>query len=267
MILLTAAPLLLSLAAAAPAPGPINLLVAPLPVSITVQATAKEGESGHRYPVTDNATRKAEAAKKEGAGPEAAKPANKPGGEPVKMDLLGMGIREKTVFNVNVYSYALFVDQKTVQKDLAKWKGAPKSKVEKDSALFSKLLTQVGTKELRLRFCRKVDTEDIVSAFEDSLKPRILSIRKRESVTEAKKLENLNRFRKFFKADKIKDGNELRFTWHPDGTLSTVVNGVRSPDIMAPALCKALFDVYIGKDPISKSGKKKLVHRLPGIIK
>ena len=41
----------------------------------------------------------------------------------------------------------------------------------------------------------------------------------------------------------------------------------RSADIKAPALCKALFDVYIGNDPISKSGKKKLVHRLPAIIK
>ncbi|MFT7077818.1 MAG: hypothetical protein ACJA0P_003844 [Planctomycetota bacterium] len=264
MILLSAAPFLLSLAAAASAPGPA---LAPasvlarstestltLPATITVQATAKEGESGHRYPVTIDSTLTAADAKKEGA-------------KPVKMDLLGMGIREKTIFNVNVYSYALFVDQKTIQEDLGRWKGASAKKVGKDSALFAKLLTQSGTKELRLRFCRKVDTEDVVSAFEDSLKPRILAMKKSESATELKKLENLNRFRKFFKADKLKDGHELRFTWQPDGTLSTVVNGERREDILAPALCKALFDVYIGAKPISKSSKKKLVKRLPELLK
>ncbi len=161
----------------------------------------------------------------------------------------------------------LYVDQATLKGDLGKWKGVSAKKAGKDKALFSKLLTQSGTKELRMRFCRKVDAEDIVEAFEDSLKPRILKLKKGKAGSEAEKLKNLNKFRKFFSLDKLRDGNELRFTWHPDGTLSTVVTGERKPDLLAPELCKALFDVYLGSDPISSSGKKKLVKRLPDVLK
>lgn len=252
MILLTTAPLLFSLTFTSPAA--LSLAVPSIAITAQTAETAKEGESGHRYPVTISSTLKAEDAKKEDA-------------KPTTLDLLGMGIREKTIFNVNVYSYALYVDDGTVQSDLKKWKGMSASKVGGDSALFKKLLTPSGTKELRLRFCRNVDAEDIVSAFEDSLKPRILELKKTEKKTDAEKLANLATFRKFFSLDKLKDGNELRFTWHPDGTLSTVVNGERKGDLLAPELCKALFDVYIGEKPISKSSKKKLVKRLPEIIK
>ena len=228
---------------------------APMPIAVAQEVpTAKEGESGHRYPVTVASTLKTEDAKKEGA-------------KPLTLDLLGLAIREKTIFNVNVYSYVLYVDQSTVKGDLARWKGQSAKAVGKDDALFYKLLAQSGTKEIRMRFCRNVDAEDIVDAFEGSLKPRILALKKAERTSEAIKLANLTTFRKFFSLDKLKEGNELRFTWHPDGTLSTVVNGVRKEDLMAPALCKAMFDVYLGGSPISKSGKKKLVKRLPEILK
>lgn len=252
MILHTAAPLLLALAIGTPGAAPSASPIATAPSQTT--QTAKEGESGHRYPVTIKSTLTTEAAKKEGA-------------KAFTMDLLGMGIREKTIFNVNVYSYALYMDDETVQSQLKYWKGLSASKVGKQEPLFKKLLTQTGTKELRLRFCRDVDAEDVVSAFEDSIEPRILKTKKSEKGTKAEKLANLTKFRKFFSLDELKDGNELRFTWHPDGTLSTVVNGERKPDLKAPALCNALFDVYIGESPISKGGKKKLVKRLPEILK
>ncbi|MEM8710724.1 MAG: chalcone isomerase family protein [Planctomycetota bacterium] len=233
---------------------PTNTLPAPRAQEVP---TAKEGESGHRYPVTVKSTLKATDANAEGE--EAPKP--------LTMDLLGLAIREKYFIAVNVYSYVIYMDRDSIKGNLARWKGVSAKAAGKDDALFKKLLTQGGTKELRMRFCRNVDAEDIVDAFEDSLKPRILKLRKAEAATGAKKLENLNKFRKFFSLDKLKKGNELRFTWHPDGTLSTVVNGERKPDLMAPALCKALFDVYLGSDPISKSGKKKLVKRLPDLLK
>lgn len=252
-MLFSTAPLLLAFTLSGPAPAAAATPVAPAPLVQQV-ATAKEGESGHRYPVTVPSTLKSDDAAKEGA-------------KALTLDLLGLAIREKTIFNVNVYSYVLYVDQATVRADLAKWKGKSAKALGKDDSLFFKLLSQSGTKEIRMRFCRNVDAEDIVDAFEGSLKPRILALKKSERTDDATKLANLKTFRKFFSLDKLKKGNELRFTWHPDGTLSTVVNGVRKDDLMAPALCKAMFDVYLGGKPISKSGKKKLVKRLPEILK
>lgn len=235
--------------------------------------TAKEGESGHRYPVTIESTLPQKTAKDTAAkaAPEVtgAKDAGKAKqkAEPKKLDLLGLGIREKTVLNVNVYSYVLYVDRALIEKDMARFKGKQLATLEKSKGLFTTLLTQNVTKELRLRFCRDVDAEDIVSAFEDSLEPRILGDKRGQPGTKAEKLKELTEFRSFFDVDEIKKGHELRFTWQPDGTLSTVVNGVRKKDLKSRSLCWALFDVYLGNDPISNSGKKKLIKRLPELLK
>ena len=215
--------------------------------------TAKERESGHRYPISTRAViRTADKDDKDAT--------------PTKMDLLGLAIREKTIFAVNVYSYVLYVDQKYIADELGGWKGKTPKAAGKDSALFRKLLTPGPTKEIRLRFCRNVDADDVVSAFEDSIEPRLLARRKAMEGSKADKLKDLTEFRSFFSLDKLKKGNELRFIWHPDGTLSTIVNGQRQPDVFSPDLCWALFDVYMGVSPISKAGKKKLVRRLPWIL-
>ena len=136
----------------------------------------------------------------------------------------------------------------------------------KDADLYKALLQPTATKELRMRFCRDVDAEDVVEAFEESLEPRILARRKAAEGTKESKLEDLNTFRKFFSLDELKEGNELRFTWHADGTLCTVVNGERKPDLKSQDLAWALFDVYLGNDPISDDGKRDLVARIPGLL-
>lgn len=218
----------------------------------------EEKESDHEYPAWIDSTLP------EGAEEKAKEAGEK--AEPRTLDLLGLAIREKTVFNVNVYSYVLYVDRGFIGEELARYKGKKRSQLEKEQGLFDRLLARNCTKELRLRFCRNVDAEDVVSAFEDSLEPRILELKKRAEGSEEDKLATLKRFRGFFSLDKLKDGNELRFTWHPDGSLSTVVNGERKPDIADPDLAKALFDVYLGKDPISNSGRKNLIRRLPELL-
>jgi ATP-dependent RNA helicase DHX36 len=228
-------------------------LATPQPAPAQDVGTAKESESKHRYPVTIKSTLSEEAVKKEGAKPQ-------------DLALLGLAIREKYFIKVNVYSYVVYADSTFVAKDLAAWKGKSAKALGKDATLYKKLLSPNGTKELRMRFCRDVDAEDIVEAFEDSLEPRILSRRKAMEGSKAEKLKDLTTFRGFFSLDELKEGNELRFTWHPDGTLCTVVNGERKPDLKSQDLAWAMFDVYLGDDPISKSGKKDLVSRLPGLL-
>lgn len=231
-----------------PATPPVTL-----PAVLQDVETAKESESGHRYPITSRSLiREADANSKDVKSKT--------------MDLLGLAIREKTIFAVNVYSYVLYVDHEYVTTELKGWKGKKAKAIGKDSALFTKLLTPGPTKEIRLRFCRNVDADDVVSAFEDSIEPRLLARRKSKPGSKADKLKDLTEFRGFFSLDKLKKGNELSFVWHPGGTLTTVVNGERKADIVSPDLCWALFDVYLGEKPISKGGKKKLVKRLPQIL-
>ena len=120
--------------------------------------------------------------------------------------------------------------------------------------------------QLAVKFCRDVAADDVRSAFEDSLEPRLLEHQKDEKGTKEEKLAVLAEFRKLFTLDKVKDGNDLRFAWHPGGKLHTSINGEVQPVIESKALCWALFDVYLGKRPISDTGKRRLVERVPDLL-
>lgn len=205
--------------------------------------TVKESESGHRYAVECQVL-----------GGDAA------------LALTGTGIREKTILAVNVYSFGLYIEPKKAAELLAKWRGKKVKELQKDEEFYAALVDDSLTKELRIVFCRDVAAEDVRSAFEDSLQPRLLAFLKDEPGTKEQKLTVLEQFRKLFTLDKVKDGNVLRFAWHPGGKLHTSINGEVQPVIESKALCWALFDVYVGKKPISEGGRKRLVERIPDLL-
>ncbi len=215
----------------------------PKPAPVKEVATVKEPESGHKYAVETQVL----------------------GGEST-LALTGTGIREKTILAVNVYSFGVYVEPVKAAELLAKWKGKKAKELYKDDTFYAALLDDTLTKELRLEFCRDVDADDVRSAFEDSLEPRILAFKKDEKGTKEEKLAVLAEFRKLFTLDKVKDGNVLRFAWHPGGKLHTSIDGVVQPVIESKALCWALFDVYLGQKPISEAGRKRLVDRIPDLL-
>ncbi len=228
-----------------------TLLLAPLVFVLPLGAFAppqtpqqvKESESGHMYDVTQIAL----------GGKEA-------------LALTGMGIREKTVFAVNLYSFGLYIEPTKGRELLATWKGKKAKELYKDAAFYTALLDDSLLKELRIKFCRDVAADDVRSAFEDSLEPRLLEYKKDEQGTKEEKLAVLTEFRRLFTLDKVKDGNVLRFAWHPGGKLHTSINGEVQPVIESKGLCWALFDVYLGKRPISDTGKRRLVERVPDLL-
>jgi hypothetical protein len=221
-----------------------TLLLAPLVLALSPQPEqVKEPESGHLYDVTQVAL-----------------------GSEQTLALTGTGIREKTIFAVNVYSFGLYVEPTKARELLAKWKGKKLKELHKDAALYTALLDDALLKELRIKFCRDVAADDVRSAFEDSLEPRILEYKEGEKGTKEEKLAVLTEFRKLFTLDKVKDGNVLRFAWHPGGKLHTSINGEVQAVIESKALCWALFDVYLGQRPISDTGKRRLVDRIPDLL-
>jgi hypothetical protein len=78
--------------------------------------------------------------------------------------------------------------------------------------------------------------------------------------------EALQSFRGYFSLSEMTKDAELVFTCTPDGTLYSNVKGEMKPDIQSPALCWALFDVYLGKKPISGGGKKSVIAGFPALI-
>jgi hypothetical protein len=222
-----------------------SLLFVPLVLALSPQTPqqVKEPESGHKYDVMQVAL-----------------------GAETSLALTGVGIREKTIFAVNVYSFGLYIEPTKARELFAEWKDKKAKELHKDTKFYTALLDDSLLKELRIKFCRDVLAEDVRSAFEDSLEPRILQFKKDEKGTKEEKLAVLTEFRKLFTLDKVKDGNILRFAWHPGGKLHTSINGEVQPVIESKALCWAMFDVYLGSRPISDTGKRGLVNRVPTLL-
>ena len=178
--------------------------------------------------------------------------------------LTGVGIREKTIFAVDVYAMGIYVEPKAAGKALDKWRGKSAKELQEDESFYTALLAKGLPTTLRLVMCRDVDGDDMAEAFEDSLEPRMKAILAKDA--KLGKMQDLARFRSFFNVDEVEDGVELLFTWDMDGTLYTRMQGKPLGGITSPALSQSLFDIFLGAKPITKSAKKSLVERVPSVL-
>jgi chalcone isomerase-like protein len=177
--------------------------------------------------------------------------------------LAGLGVRKKTIFRVKVYAFGFYLDSAAAAAKVKPLVGRKLKDMMKDRKLDAALLDDSFGKTIRLVMARDVDADDMAEAFEDSLKSRIkkytakMDEKQKKAATDA-----LTKFRGYFKTE-AKEDQILQFTWLPGGRLQTKIDGKVSPEIKNLALCHALFHVYLGNDPISESGKEKILKGLP----
>ena len=176
--------------------------------------------------------------------------------------LIGTGLRTRTVLNVKVYAFGLYVEPAGARTALAAYAGKTPQDLERDASLYQALLRMSVPMSLRLVMTRNVGGDQMSEAFDGALRPRVQSVQSTMPGGE----EALNTFRGFFSVERLTEGAELVFTCTPDGNLHSAVSGERKPAISSRALCWALFDVYLGNNPISPNGKKSAVHRLPDVL-
>lgn len=240
------APLLLALA--------LPALALSTPLTQDAPETVKEPGSRVEFPV-----RLTGAALAEGLAGSEGKPLELP-----DMDLLGVGIRTKTWFDIRVYAMGLYWDSKVGPEKHAAFAGKDAATLGKEGKLQAALLEGKSALTLRLVMCRDVDGDDMAEAFEDSLQPRLERAMKKLELRG--KAEDLKTFRGYFSVDEVKEDVELLFTWTPDGKLHSRMKGKALGTIDSPALGHALFDVFLGADPISEKGKSTLVARVPALL-
>ena len=176
--------------------------------------------------------------------------------------LTGVAIREKTIFKVDVYACGHYVRAEDARKELAEWKGKKLSELLDDDGFRKKLVTPGFARTLRLHLARDIDSDDFNEAFEESLKPRM------EDLIEsgvAGKLTDLETLKGFFSLDELAGDTKLDFTWKGK-TLTVAMNVKKLGAIESDALCRALWDVYFGDDPIQEEFPRKLCERLPKLL-
>jgi hypothetical protein len=177
---------------------------------------------------------------------------------------MGTGLRDRTVFRVKVYAFGLYVDPAGAREALRPFAGNAASRLERDKRFFKRLLDLDFAMTLRLVMTRNVDGNDVAEAFDAALRSRIAEVSKTGGDPAAEAA--LETFRSYFDVDRVSTGTEIVFSCRNDGRLTSSVGGEERTPIDSRPLCRALFDVYLGENPISNAGKRSIVAGFPALL-
>lgn len=148
--------------------------------------------------------------------------------------LNGMGLREATWLDVDVYVAGLYVQHPTSNADA--------------------LIRNDEIKQLVMRFVRDVGHGDIVKAWHEGFKGNA-------TVPLAKIDPYIKQLDAWTPA--FHDGDTLTFTYIPGQGVSVDINGVRKGVIKDPDFARSLFAIWLGKKPPTGALKRGLLGSHP----
>ena len=150
--------------------------------------------------------------------------------EGVALKLNGLGLRQATIFKVNVYVAALYVAQPT-----------------KDA---NAILNSNAPKELILQFVRDVDSSDLnkgwQEGFENNARSELPALK-----------ERIEAFKGFM--SDAKTGEQLRLTYKPGAGVRVQVNKAVKGTVKGDDFARALFSIWLGVNPPNEELKAGLL--------
>lgn len=150
------------------------------------------------------------------------------GGTPLVLN--GIGTREATVFNVNVYVAALYV--------------------ENPSASGSAIYNSNETRRLILHFVRGVGMDDITNAWQEGFEKNAAN---RVSSLQGD-IDTLNSW-----MEEMDDGDRMMFTYVPETGLEVSVKGIVKGTIPGEDFASAFFSIWLGPNPPNSGLKEGLL--------
>lgn len=165
-----------------------------------------------------------------------------------------MGVRVKRIagIGVKVYACGLYVDPSAARAAVGdRYVGRKVSDVAKDQSLYAAVLNDAKVeKTARLVFARDLDSAKIADALSERLRPAL-----------GAGSASLREFESHFEGVQFKKGQSLTFS-AVGGKLHTSIQGKEVGAIADPKLCVALFDAYLGKNPVVPGAKQSLGEQL-----
>ena len=79
--------------------------------------------------------------------------------------ITGVALRQRTIFQVNIYAFGLYVDAEGARKSLSRFTGMSASTLESDGSFYQQLLDLDFAMTLRLVMLRAVDGDELAEAF------------------------------------------------------------------------------------------------------
>ncbi|MFP4598306.1 MAG: chalcone isomerase family protein [Persicimonas sp.] len=147
-----------------------------------------------------------------------------------ELTLNGQGLREATVFKVDVYVASLYVKSRSNNGQ--------------------KLATSNSPKRLVLSFVRDVDRSDVTDAYKESFKKTAGS--KHSAL--APKLNKLNSW-----MSAMEEGDTQTYTYTPDDGLEVNINGKTKGTIEGKDFAEAFFSIWLGANPPNDGLKRGLL--------
>jgi hypothetical protein len=144
-----------------------------------------------------------------------------------KLVLNGLGVREATVLNVDVYVAGLYLEKKTKN---------PQAIIEADAP-----------KRLLLRFVRDVDRDDLTNAWKEGFE-------KNNGGKLAEKLKQLNGW-----MTSMKNGQSLAFTYLPGKGVTVEVEGKTKGTIEGADFARVMWAIFVGPEPPNEGLKSGLL--------
>jgi len=147
-----------------------------------------------------------------------------------QLSLNGMGVREATVFNVNVYVAGLYVES-----------------TSRDAAA---ILNSDTRKQLILHFVRDVDRDDITDAMTEGF-------RSNAAGQFAALQQRVNQLNGMLTA--MDDGDEMTFTYVPGTGLQVKIGSRVRGTIEGADFARAFFSIWLGSHPPNRGLKTGLL--------
>lgn len=178
--------------------------------------------------------------------------------------LVGTGIRQRTIFRVNVYAFGLYVDPTGAEAALAAFAGRRATTLGRDVRFSRRLLDLDFGMTLRLVMTRTVAGGDVADAFDTALRPRMARAKRNAGNPGA--AAALARLRSYLDVALVARGTEIVLSCDPPGRLTASVGPAQRAPIESRTLCRALFDVYLGEDPIERDARRNIIAGLARLL-
>lgn len=182
------------------------------------------------------------------------------------LSFVGAGYREKVfaIIGVKVYAAGLYANP-TIFSKLSDWKGRSSKELQQDSLFFDAIFQASLEKSLQIILVRDVDGKTFWDALDEALSPRIKS----PSPVDA---SALLLFRSIFQGRPLKKGTSIILTWLDPTKILVCVSSEGMPSsvdatIESSHVAIALFDVFLGTNPVSPSLKDSAYNGLAAALK
>jgi len=170
--------------------------------------------------------------------------------------LAGTGAVRKPGEKEPAYAVGLYFDAAKAQQVLANYKGKDAASLQKDAEFYRQLMSEEIPKSLRIVMARDIKADDLNSSLGTSVEERMKTRAeaKDASTKETETKQAMDKFHGLFKED-LKQGTVLLFSWDRGGKLTATSNGKPIGTVESPAVSWALFDAYMGTNPISDKAR------------